>query len=88
MHYWWGLVLLGLGWNLLFVAGTTLLAKQYGGADRHRAQALNEFTVFGVQAGVSLLAGVAVTQSGWQLLNLATLPLLALMIVAALRRRA
>jgi MFS family permease len=88
MHYWWGLVLLGVGWNLLFVAGTTMLARDFGGADRHRAQAFNEFTVFGVQACVSLLAGVAVHQIGWQLLNLATLPLLALMILAAVRRAA
>jgi hypothetical protein len=41
--------------------------------------------VFGVQACVSLLAGVAVHRMGWQLLNLATLPLLALMMVTALR---
>jgi MFS family permease len=88
MHYWWGLVLLGLGWNLLFVSGTTMLAREFGGVDRHRAQALNEFTVFGVQACVSLLAGVAVHQLGWQLLNLATLPLLALMMLAAMRRAA
>lgn len=87
MHYWWGLVLLGLGWNLLFVSGTTLLARSYGGVDRHRAQAINEFTVFGVQACVSLLAGVAVSRMGWQVLNLVTLPLLALMLLAASRLR-
>lgn len=87
MHFWWGLVLLGLGWNLLFVAGTTMLAREFGGADRHRAQALNEFTVFGTQACVSLLAGVAVNRMGWQWLNLATLPLLALMLVAAIGLR-
>jgi MFS family permease len=88
MHYWWGLVMLGAGWNLLFVAGTTLLAREFGGVDRHRAQAMNEFTVFGVQACVSLLAGVAVHRMGWQVLNLATLPLLALMMVTALRLHA
>jgi MFS family permease len=88
VHFWWGLVLLGVGWNLLFVAGTTLLAREFGGVDRHRAQALNEFTVFGVQACVSLLVGVAVHRIGWQVLNLATLPLLALMMLAAVRRQA
>ena len=82
------MVLLGLGWNLLFVSGTTLLARQYGGIDRHRAQAVNEFTVFGVQACVSLLAGVAVVQLGWQGLNLLTLPLLGVMVLAATRFRA
>lgn len=87
MHYWWGLVLLGAGWNLLFVAGTTLLARQLCGADRHRAQAINEFTVFGSQACASLLAGLAVQHIGWQMLNLATLPLLAIMMFAASRLR-
>ncbi len=85
MHFWWGLVLLGVGWNLLFVAGTTLLAREFGGVDRHRAQAMNEFIVFGTQACVSLLAGVAVHRMGWEVLNLATLPLLALMMLAASR---
>jgi MFS family permease len=87
-HYWWGLVLLGVGWNLLFVAGTTLLAREFAGIDRHRAQAMNEFVVFGTQACVSLLAGVAVHRLGWEALNVATLPLLALMLGMALRLRA
>jgi MFS family permease len=87
MHYWLGMVALGLGWNLLFVAGTTLLARSVDPASRHRAQALNDFTVFGSQACASLLAGLAVQQIGWQALNLVTLPLLAAMIFTAIRLR-
>lgn len=87
MHYWLGLVALGLGWNLLFVAGTTLLARSVDPVSRHRAQALNDFTVFGSQACASLLAGLAVQQIGWQALNLVTLPLLAAMIFTAIRLR-
>ena len=85
MHYWWGLVLLGVGWNLLFVAGTTLLSRNVRGPSRHRAQAINEFTVFGSQACASMLAGLAVQQAGWQVLNMAVLPLLAGMIYMAAR---
>jgi MFS family permease len=85
MHYWWAMVLLGLGWNLLFVAGTTLLTKTLHERDRHRGQAINEFTVFGSQACASLLAGAAVQQVGWLTLNLLTLPLLAAMVLAARR---
>jgi MFS family permease len=85
MHYWWALVLLGLGWNLLFVSGTTLLTKSLNECDRHRGQAINEFAVFGSQACASLLAGVAVQQVGWLALNLLTLPLLAAMVLAAWR---
>jgi MFS family permease len=87
MHYWLGLVTLGLGWNLLFVAGTTLLSRTVDPANRHRAQALNDFTVFGSQACASLLAGLAVQMIGWRALNLVTLPLLAAMIFAASRLR-
>jgi MFS family permease len=87
MHYWLGLVALGLGWNLLFVAGTTLLARSVDPMSRHRAQALNDFVVFGSQACASLLAGLAVQQIGWQALNLVTLPLLAAMIFTAIRLR-
>jgi MFS family permease len=87
MHYWLGLVTLGLGWNLLFVAGTTLLSRSVDPANRHRAQALNDFTVFGSQACASLLAGLAVQLLGWKALNLVTLPLLAAMIFTASRLR-
>lgn len=87
-HYWWSLVLLGVGWNLLFVSGTTLLTRSFPGPERHRAQALNEFTVFGSQACASLLAGFAVQAVGWRALNLATLPLLATLVIAANRLKA
>jgi MFS family permease len=83
MHYWWGLVMLGIGWNFLFVAGTTLLTKTLDEAVRHRGQALNEFTVFGAQAMASLLAGFAVQTFGWVAINLVTLPLLAWMFLSA-----
>ncbi len=77
MHYWSGLVLLGLGWNLLFVSGTSLLTTTYRPQERFRAQAVNEFAVFGTQALASLMAGPAIHLLGWHGLNLAALiPLL------------
>jgi MFS family permease len=84
-HYWLGLVLLGCGWNFLFTAGTALLATHYSGPERHRAQALNDFVVFGSQAIVSLLAGFAVSALGWLGTNLIVLPLLTAMIWQARR---
>ena len=77
MHYGWALGVLGLGWNLLFIAATTMLTKTYRTHERIQAQTLNDFLVFGAQAAASLLAGLAVTTIGWGQLNLATLPLLA-----------
>lgn len=90
LHYGWALGVLGLGWNLLFIAATTMLTKTYRREERIQAQTLNDFLVFGSQATASLLAGLAVTTIGWTHLNLATLPLLAAVLVGigAISRRA
>jgi MFS family permease len=85
MHYWWGLVLLGVGWNLLFVSGTALLTTTYRSEERFRAQAVNEFSVFGTQAAASLLAGPAIHALGWQALNVAALPPMLLLALALAR---
>jgi len=81
LHYGWALGVLGLGWNLLFIAATTMLTRTYRRDERVQAQTLNDFLVFGSQATASLLAGVAVTTIGWERLNLATLPLLAAVLI-------
>jgi len=81
-HYLASLVLLGLGWNLLFVAGTTLLTRTYTPAERFKAQGLNDFTMFAAQAVMSLLAGSAIAAVGWIGLNLVAVPLLVAMAVA------
>jgi len=82
LHYGWALVLLGVGWNLLFIAGTTLLTRTYRPQERIQVQTLNDFMVFGAQAVASLMAGVALATIGWQHLNLATLPLLAAVLLS------
>jgi MFS family permease len=83
MHYWWALVLLGIGWNFLYVGGTTLLTYSYSMAERFRAQAVNEFLVFGMSASASLLAGTVMFYFGWTTLMLVPIPVL-LAIAAAL----
>lgn len=76
MHYWVALVLLGVGWNFLYVGGTTLLTRTYSIEERFRAQAVNEFSVFGASASSSLLAGVVIHLYGWHTLVMLPLPLL------------
>ena len=76
--YWSALVFLGLGWNFSFVAGTSLLAQSYTAEESFSAQAVNELTVFGTQAIMSLLAGMIVFNYGWNALNLFAIPLLIL----------
>jgi MFS family permease len=83
MHYWWALVLLGIGWNFLYIGGTTLLTYSYSMAERFRAQAVNEFLVFGMSASASLLAGTVMFYFGWTTLMLVPIPVL-LAIAAAL----
>ncbi len=82
VHYASALVLLGMGWNFLFVAGTTLLTTSYAPSERYRAQGLNDFVVFGTQATASLAAGPAIIRLGWPSLNLASVPVLILMAAA------
>lgn len=76
LNYGSSLVLLGIGWNFLFVAGTTLLPQTYQGDERYRIQAMNDFLVFGTQAVASLGAGWLLFQFGWDRLLLTTLPAL------------
>jgi MFS family permease len=87
VHYFSGLVLLGFGWNLMFVAGTTLLTTTYRASERFRAQGLNDFAIFGTQAVASLLAGSAIQSIGWSWVNLVCLPLLLIVALVAGRTR-
>lgn len=87
VHYLAGLALLGVGWNFMFVAATTLLTSSYRNEERFRAQGANDMTIFGTQAAASLLAGAAIERIGWQSLNVAILPLLAAVAIAAVLQR-
>ena len=84
MHYWWALVLLGVGWNFLYVGGTTMLTYTYTMTERFRAQAVNEFLVFGASATASLLAGTIMHYFGWYRLMLIPIPILVVICAALL----
>jgi MFS family permease len=77
--YWVALVLVGIGWSLLFVGATVLLTQTYEAAERYRAQGINDFTVFGVQAVGSLGAGAVLVGAGWGTVNLIALAPLAVL---------
>ncbi|MDH3351830.1 MAG: MFS transporter, partial [Gammaproteobacteria bacterium] len=84
MHYWWALLLLGVGWNFLYVGGTTMLTYAYSMAERFRAQAVNEFLVFGTSATASLLAGTVMHFFGWYRLMWLPIPILLIVCIALL----
>ena len=72
-HFWLSLVLLGVGWNFLYVGATTLLTETYRPEERAKAQGANEFAIFVMMVISSLSSGMIVTGAGWELLNLAAL---------------
>jgi len=87
IHYWSALVLLGLGWNLLFVSGTALLPQMYQANEAHRVQGLNDLMVFSAQAIASLASGVLLLLLGWQGLVWVALPIIAIQVLLLLNWR-
>jgi MFS family permease len=90
-QFWWSLVILGVGWNFLYIGGTLLLTQTYRPEERARAQGTNEQAIFIMMAISSLSSGLTVTTAGWERVNLFALPLVVLVAVAiawyALRER-
>ena len=84
VHFWAALFLLGLGWNFLFLGATTLVTETYDASEKSKAQALNDFMVFGTVSVTSFSSGAVQHALGWQTINLAVVPFLALVLIANL----
>jgi MFS family permease len=85
--YWFQLVLLGIGWNFLFLAGTSLLPTTYRDGEQFKARGFNDGFVFSAQAVASLSAGWVIHTTNWQnLLILCFAPILVLVFVLVLPR--
>ena len=69
---------LGVGWNFMFVGGTTLLAQSYRPAERARVQGAAEMLRYATTALATLAAGPALARMGWEALNAAMLPIVGL----------
>jgi len=82
--YMLGLILLGIGWNFLFVSGSSLLVVSYKEKDKFTAQGLNDFIVFSTQGIGSLSAGFLLYFSNWTVINLLCVPLLIIVLVVSL----
>ncbi len=63
------LFLLGVGWNFLFTASTSLALSAYAPEEKDRAQGAINRAVFVVMAFTSFASGALVTTRGWALLN-------------------
>jgi MFS family permease len=82
VQFWGALVLLGLGWNCMFVGGTTLLTETYTVAERAKTQALHDFLVFTAVASGSFSSGAIQHQLGWDWIVLAMIPPMLVVLVA------
>jgi len=76
-HFWVSLVLLGVGWNFMYIGGTTLLTETYRPEEKAKAQGANDMCIFVMMVISSLTSGMLVTTAGWDRVNLFALPLLA-----------
>ncbi|KAB0466501.1 MFS transporter [Vibrio chagasii] len=87
-HFRAALVLLGVGWNFMFIAATGLFSQSYQPQNKAKAQAFNEFIVFGCVTVTALLSGWLESTAGWQNLNIYVLPfVLAVIILFAFSAR-
>jgi MFS family permease len=80
-HFVAALVLIGAGWNFMYTGGTTLLTEAYTPAEKSRTQGANDFIVFSTMALSSFSSGALVSAAGWDVMNWAALPFLALVAV-------
>jgi MFS family permease len=73
-HFSLALILLGVGWNLMFIAATGLFSQSYSPRNKSKAQAFNEFFVFSCVTVTALLSGWLESTVGWEMMNIYVLP--------------
>ena len=85
LNYLVALVFLGLGWNFLFISGTSLLVLSYREEEKFKAQGFNDLIVYSVQAVASLSAGVFLNLTSWKTMNLICIIFLIIIVISTLR---
>ena len=78
IHFTSALIALGLGWNFLFVGGTTLLADAYRPAEKAKTQGFNDLIIFSTVAMTAVTSGLLHHHFGWETINLAVIPAIVL----------
>ena len=85
LNYMVALIFLGLGWNFLFISGTSLVVLTYKEEEKFKAQGINDLIVFTTMALASLSAGIMLALTSWTTMNLLCIPFLILIIYTSLR---
>ena len=84
-NYMIALIFLGLGWNFLFISGTSLVVLTYSEEEKFRAQGINDLIVFTTMALASLSAGISLSLTSWTTMNLLCIPFLVLIVYLSFR---
>lgn len=90
MHFWWSLILLGVGWNFGFLGASALVLESHRPEEKTRVQSLNDFIVFGLMAIGSFSSGGLLSAFGWNTVLWVSFIPLALSVAAlgvAMRKR-
>lgn len=86
-HFWLALVLLGIGWNFLFIGGSTLLSTLHSETERGKVQGVNDLVIFAMVTVGSLMSGTLLHHLGWKALNLIMLIPISMVVVVILWQR-
>ena len=85
LNYLIALIFLGLGWNFLFISGTSLLVLSYREEEKFKAQGFNDLIVYTVQAIASLSAGIFISLTSWKTMNLVCIIFLLIIVISTFR---
>lgn len=78
MHFWAALILVGVGWNFMYLGGTTLLTETHSPAEKAKVQGANDMAIFITMAISSASSGWLFSARGWEVMNYGAIPFLLL----------
>ena len=85
INYFTSLIFLGIGWNFLYISGTSLLVTTYNEQEKFKAQGFNDLIVFSATAIGSLSAGILISLLSWKIVNFMCIPFLIIILFVILR---
>ena len=85
INYITSLIFLGIGWNFLYISGTSLLVTTYNEHEKFKAQGFNDLIVFSATAIGSLSAGILISLLSWKIINFMCIPFLILILYSIIR---
>lgn len=86
-YFFSALLLLGIGWNFMFIGSTTLLTKAYTPAEQAKTQATHDFLMFSFVAFTTFLSGRLLNDWGWAAVNYTGLVMIVAVLPAVLYLR-